>query len=495
MRCFLSSYTQCVALYGGAFNPPHLAHLFAVQYLLTLSEIDEVWITPSARHAFGKEMVSFDVRVEMLNVCVQDLKNVHICRVEDELLDHSGRTFDTLNALSMLHPHVRFVLVIGADNLTESHRWHRFDELVERWSVIALGRSGHEEAFIHSSKESWCTAGPTLPSISSTELRDVIQTLAEVNGDTLRLSQKDQEILRWFPQSCYPWIHHYSREERDSTSTPRVLIWGQGRVGRALESALINIKYQVRSISLRSMGWIKMEGSNEVEDRGEELLNLDLSWTQEYPLWFITSRDAQLSIIVDHLLQHFTSRSESLSSIMIAHCSGSMGSEILNPLHTLNAQVAQLHPLRAIRGPQDPIDFVNIAFLIDGGPSCVTYLKRLVHLLGGWTLPSPPALHQHEINDQDVRALYHCAAVFASNLPVALIEVGLSLFECLGWTREDALKAIIPLAQGGLSPLHSLSSNLHHKRFNQALEQGGELKSILTGPAVRHDLPVIQRHW
>ena len=134
-----------VALFGGAFNPPHLAHLFMVRYLLTRSDVDEVWVMPSERHAFGKEMAPFEVRLSLLSCCFRDEVGVRLCEIEREP-SLSGRSFDTLSALSERYPELHFKLVIGADNLTSSHRWHRFDELVARWSVIALGRPGHERA-------------------------------------------------------------------------------------------------------------------------------------------------------------------------------------------------------------------------------------------------------------------------------------------------------------------------------------------------------------
>ena len=113
-----------IAVYGGAFDPPHLAHVFTVSYLLSRADIDEVWLLPTAAHVFGKEMRPFAQRVDMLNVLINHLgwdESVKVSSVEEKR-DGPSRTFDTLNALSDANPNSNFVWVMGADNLTERHR-------------------------------------------------------------------------------------------------------------------------------------------------------------------------------------------------------------------------------------------------------------------------------------------------------------------------------------------------------------------------------------
>ena len=55
-----------IAIFGGGFNPPHLAHLFTVTYLLSRADVDEVWLLPSAKHAFHKQMRPLNERVKLL---------------------------------------------------------------------------------------------------------------------------------------------------------------------------------------------------------------------------------------------------------------------------------------------------------------------------------------------------------------------------------------------------------------------------------------------
>ncbi|MCA9559698.1 MAG: nicotinate (nicotinamide) nucleotide adenylyltransferase, partial [Myxococcales bacterium] len=151
-----------IACYGGAFDPPHLAHVFALTWLLTRDDVESVWLVPTADHVFGKRMAPFAERVAMLEAIVGRLGSdrVRVCEIEAGR-EGPSRTYDTLEALEAAHPGHAFCWVIGADNLTESHRWHRFDDLVARWPLIVLGRPGHEAALAAAASAPWCLPGPT----------------------------------------------------------------------------------------------------------------------------------------------------------------------------------------------------------------------------------------------------------------------------------------------------------------------------------------------
>jgi nicotinate-nucleotide adenylyltransferase len=51
-------------------------------------------------------------------------------------------TFDTVAALRSRYPFVRFVFLMGADNLAEFHRWHRWRELAGLIPFAVIDRAG-----------------------------------------------------------------------------------------------------------------------------------------------------------------------------------------------------------------------------------------------------------------------------------------------------------------------------------------------------------------
>jgi nicotinate-nucleotide adenylyltransferase len=155
-----------VALLGGSFNPPHVAHMMAAYWTLATQGISEVWLLPSFRHPFGKALAPFEDRVRMCELAARAVQGVQVCTAEAELAGDPlvGKTARTLEHLVERHPALRFALVIGADIVAETEKWYRWDRIVQLARIIVVGRQGHPEAGVL----------PPLPGISSTDVRSRI---------------------------------------------------------------------------------------------------------------------------------------------------------------------------------------------------------------------------------------------------------------------------------------------------------------------------------
>ena len=139
--------TRTIALFGGSFNPPHVAHQLVALLVLETQAVDELWFLPTWKHPFGKDLASFDDRVAMCELACAALgPRASVSRVEHELAQRpefvSSRTLDTVIALEAAHPGTSYRLVIGADILRETDKWWRWDELSRRAPPIVVGRDG-----------------------------------------------------------------------------------------------------------------------------------------------------------------------------------------------------------------------------------------------------------------------------------------------------------------------------------------------------------------
>jgi nicotinate-nucleotide adenylyltransferase len=154
-----------VALLGGSFDPPHVAHVMAAWWVLATQPVDEVWLLPAYRHAFGKALAPFEDRVRMCRLAVAGLRGVKVSTAERELRDDPlcGKTVRVLEHLRDRHPGTRFSLVVGTDVLRDVAKWYRWDRVRRLARVIVVGREGHPEG---------APAGaPLLPAVSSTDAR------------------------------------------------------------------------------------------------------------------------------------------------------------------------------------------------------------------------------------------------------------------------------------------------------------------------------------
>ncbi len=153
-----------VAVFGGSFNPPHVAHVLACVTVLECADVDKVLVIPAFRHPFAKPLASYEERVEMCRLAMGWLPKVEISRVEAELGGES-RTLRTLQHLRRRYPEWELRLVMGSDLVAESAKWFRFDDVRALAPPIVLGRVGFAAGG---------APRAVLPAISSTEVRDLI---------------------------------------------------------------------------------------------------------------------------------------------------------------------------------------------------------------------------------------------------------------------------------------------------------------------------------
>jgi nicotinate-nucleotide adenylyltransferase len=131
-----------IALFGGSFDPPHVAHQMACLYVLATQDIDEVWMIPCYQHPFDKRSAPFSHRVAMCRLAAALLGDrVRVSTVEEELGGHSY-TLRTVKTLMARHPAHRFHILIGADLVRERERWYGWQELRELAPFLILGRAG-----------------------------------------------------------------------------------------------------------------------------------------------------------------------------------------------------------------------------------------------------------------------------------------------------------------------------------------------------------------
>ncbi|MDB4964094.1 MAG: nicotinate (nicotinamide) nucleotide adenylyltransferase [Myxococcales bacterium] len=166
-----------VALFGGSFNPPHVAHQLVALYVLETQPVDEVWFTPVYAHVFGKELAPFADRVRMCELATEPLGNrARVCLAEEDLAQRPGfagsRTLDLVEHLVATHPTSSFRLVVGTDILGETAKWHRWDDVTAAAPLIVIGRTGHEVP------AGTTVTGVTMPEISSTAIRAALAALS-----------------------------------------------------------------------------------------------------------------------------------------------------------------------------------------------------------------------------------------------------------------------------------------------------------------------------
>ena len=150
-----------VAIFGGSFNPPHVAHQMAALYVLETEAVGELWLVPTFQHPFGKPLEPFEDRLRMCELAARALGPRARTSDIERAIGGPSRTLGTMRRLRELHPAHEFALVIGADLVAEVPSWYGGAELQATTPFIVVGRAGSGSG----------GAGVALPNLSSTEVR------------------------------------------------------------------------------------------------------------------------------------------------------------------------------------------------------------------------------------------------------------------------------------------------------------------------------------
>jgi len=138
-----------VGLFGGSFNPPHQGHVLVAEIALRRLGLDQLWwmVTPGNPLKNHGELAALEERVELSRKIAPGPK-VKVTAFEAAHALHY--TAQTLEFVKLRNPGVRFVWVMGADNLKYFHLWQNWRGIAETFPIAVIDRPGSTLAYLSS---------------------------------------------------------------------------------------------------------------------------------------------------------------------------------------------------------------------------------------------------------------------------------------------------------------------------------------------------------
>lgn len=131
---------QTIGLLGGSFDPAHEGHAHITREALRRLRLDRVWWLVSPGNPLKARGPAPLVARMAAARAVMDHPRVVVTDIEARL--GTRYTAETLEALQRRWPGVRFVWLMGADNLADFHRWQRWEEIAARVPIAVFARPG-----------------------------------------------------------------------------------------------------------------------------------------------------------------------------------------------------------------------------------------------------------------------------------------------------------------------------------------------------------------
>ena len=129
---------QRIGLLGGSFDPPHAGHVHITLEALKRFRLDRVWWLVSPGNPLKPDSPAAIERRMAAARAVMDHPRVAITDIERRM----GTTYtaETLDGLRARYRNVRFVWLMGADNLVSFHKWEQWQRILDTVPVGVIAR-------------------------------------------------------------------------------------------------------------------------------------------------------------------------------------------------------------------------------------------------------------------------------------------------------------------------------------------------------------------
>lgn len=146
-RIRIPRHAQTLAVFGGTFDPIHLAHLILAEELLDQAVAEHVLFVPAGNppHKARKSIGEARHRLAMVRLAIRGNARFSASSIELER-GGSSYTVDTLRMLREgMRREVRIALVVGADQVQEFETWKDYRTLAEEFQLILTTRAGYAD--------------------------------------------------------------------------------------------------------------------------------------------------------------------------------------------------------------------------------------------------------------------------------------------------------------------------------------------------------------
>ena len=135
-----SAVGQRIGLLGGSFDPPHSGHVHISKAALKRFNLDQVWWLVSPGNPLKVDApAAMETRLAACRA-ISDHPKIKVTDFEARV--GTRYTAQTLEALFKRRQGVKFVWLMGADNLAQFHRWQRWEWIMENVPVGVIARPG-----------------------------------------------------------------------------------------------------------------------------------------------------------------------------------------------------------------------------------------------------------------------------------------------------------------------------------------------------------------
>lgn len=129
-----------IGFFGGSFNPPTIAHFKIVKTAIQEFGLDKLVIIPMGDKYEKSELVSFNLRFEMLKESFKSIPNVEISDMQANQV-HRVYAIESFKEINKLYNNSENYFIMGLDNYSKIDNWKGAEELLNDYKYIVFKRN------------------------------------------------------------------------------------------------------------------------------------------------------------------------------------------------------------------------------------------------------------------------------------------------------------------------------------------------------------------
>ena len=192
-------------MFGGSFDPPHIAHVALAQHAIEQFQLDELRIIPTgdAWHK-SRNLTPSPHRLAMTRLAFADQQQAV---VDPREIDRSGATYtiDTLHELQAEVPDAQLFLFIGADQAQAFKTWHRWQYILGLATVVVAQRTLDGQG---GKPSQWHNA--ISPDVQRLDMPSLNVSATEIRAHYAQGAHPEPKINAWLPAAVQHYIEKHS---------------------------------------------------------------------------------------------------------------------------------------------------------------------------------------------------------------------------------------------------------------------------------------------
>ena len=178
MRKPLKKNHKKIGILGGTFDPAHIGHIKISRKAKKKFKLDYIiWAITKKNPFKNKSKLNLNARIKYAKKITKKEKFIKIEFYENKI--RSNKTINLINYFKKINKKLDIYFIMGADNLINFHKWHKWKSITKKCNILVFDRQGYKAkslksiTFKHLNQKSLEFVKFKKVNISSSQLRKI----------------------------------------------------------------------------------------------------------------------------------------------------------------------------------------------------------------------------------------------------------------------------------------------------------------------------------